>query len=220
MKRILIIFSLIPFAITAGLFFGINTSPEIDVCIYEVTTDLNYNVNETSDDLRQFSAIAIKGCFASPDLGKSFHGFKEAVAFKESSGDYFSVNTLGYLGKYQFGKETLKLIGVYSTSKFLKDPQLQEKAFIANTMRNKWVLRRDINRFVGKRINGVLITESGILAAAHLAGPGSVKKYLRSYGALGFADAYGTTIRNYMKRFSGYDTSFIRPVKKAKVNLL
>ena len=77
-------------------------------------------------------------------------------------------------------------------------------------------MRRDIKRFVGKHIGGVLITESGILAAAHLAGPGSVKKFLRSYGAIGFTDAYGTSIRNYMKRFSGYDTSFVIPNRKAK----
>ena len=61
-----------------------------------------------------------------------------------------------------------------------------------------------------------IVTESGILAAAHLAGPGSVKKYLRSYGLDNFADGYGTTICHYMKRFSGYDTSFVKPNKKAK----
>ena len=64
------------------------------------------------------------------------------------------------------------------------------------------------------------MTESGILAAAHLAGPGSVKKYLRSYGAIGFTDAYGTNIREYMKKFSGYDTSFIEGDRKAKATLL
>ena len=62
------------------------------------------------------------------------------------------------------------------------------------------------------------ITESGILAAAHLAGPGSVKKYLRSYGKEGFSDAFGTSIRYYMKKFSGYDTSSIKPLKKVKVS--
>ena len=71
--------------------------------------------------------------------------------------------------------------------------------------------------FVGKKIGGVLITESGILAAAHLAGAGSVKKYLRSYGAQNFADGYGSTVRYYMKRFAGYDTSFITPERRAKV---
>ena len=117
-----------------------------------------------------------------PQLGKSFIGFKEALGFKESGGNYFTVNTYGYLGKYQFGKETLKMIGIHSTSKFLKNPELQEKAFLANAERNKWILRREIAKFSGKKINNIIITESGILAAAHLAGPGNVKKYLRSYG--------------------------------------
>ena len=62
----------------------------------------------------------------------------------------------------------------------------------------------------------MIVTESGILAAAHLAGPGSVKKYLRSYGLNNFADGYGTTISYYMKKFSGYDTSFLKPERKAK----
>ena len=31
-------------------------------------------------------------------------------------------------------------------------------------------------------MNGIEITESGILAAAHLSGAGNVKKYLRSNG--------------------------------------
>ncbi|NJX14602.1 peptidoglycan-binding protein LysM [Tamlana crocina] len=151
-----------------------------------------------------------------PYLGKSFVGFKEALAFKESGGNYNSVNTYGYLGKYQFGASTLKLIGIHNPAKFLKNPRLQEKAFLANTARNKWILRRDIKNFVGKRINGIVVTESGILAAAHLAGPGSVKKYLRSYGLDNFADGYGTTVYYYMKRFSGYDTSFVKPNRKAK----
>jgi len=151
-------------------------------------------------------------------LGKSFIGFKEAVGFKESQGRYHIVNEFGYMGKYQFGKSTLELLGVYNTNTFRNDPSLQEKAFEANLSRNKWVLRRDIERFVGKRINGVLVTESGILAAAHLGGPGSVKKFLRSYGADVFADAYGSSVKYYMKKFAGYDTSLVIANKKAKVN--
>lgn len=155
-----------------------------------------------------------------PYLGKSFVGFKEALAFKESGGNYFTVNTYGYLGKYQFGKGTLELIGINNTNQFLNNPKLQEKAFIANAQRNKWILRRDIKNFVGKRINGIVITESGILAAAHLAGPGSVKNYLRSYGLDNFADGYGTTVNYYMKIFSGYDTSFLKPNKSAKATII
>ncbi|MGB5818212.1 MAG: hypothetical protein WBG90_01915 [Saonia sp.] len=152
-----------------------------------------------------------------PFLGTSYIGFKEALAFKESSGNYFVTNTLGYLGKYQFGIGTLQLMGVYSATRFLNDPALQEKVFQTNIARNKWILRRDIKRFVGKRIRGVEITESGILAAAHLAGAGNVKKYLRSYGTFDVKDAYGTSIAYYIKKFSGYDVSKVPPKRNPKV---
>lgn len=150
-------------------------------------------------------------------LGKTYVGFKEALGFKESRGDYQVVNQYGYLGKYQFAKTTLQMIGVYNSDNYLQDAHLQEKAFRAYTSRNKWILRRDIKRFNGRYINGVKVTESGILAAAHLAGAGNVKKFLRSYGVEGFQDANGTSIRYYLKKFSGYDTSEIIPNKKAKV---
>ena len=150
----------------------------------------------------------------SPVLENSFIGFKEAVGFKESQGRYNRVNTLGYLGKYQFGKSTLKRFNIYNSTQFLKDAKLQEDAFTALCSVNKWILIRDIKRSVGRRINGIRITESGILAAAHLAGAGSVKKYLRSNGQFEFSDAYGTSIEHYMKKFAGYDTSFIEANRK------
>lgn len=152
-----------------------------------------------------------------PFLGKAFNGFKEALAFKESQGKYHRVNTLGYLGKYQFGSSTLNLMGVYDMDDFLSNPELQEKAFEANIARNKWILRRDIKRFKGKTIGGIQVTESGILAAAHLAGAGNVKKYLRSYGQNDVTDAYGSSISYYMKKFAGYDISNIKQQKNAKV---
>lgn len=197
------------------LYTSFSSDETVDLSKYSTKgLELNYTVSQEqniNDDV-----LASNDLDFSPYLGKSFVGFKEALAFKESRGDYSSVNTFGYLGKYQFGKETLKMIGISNPVKFLKNPVLQEKAFIANASRNKWILRRDIKNFVGKRINGIVVTESGILAAAHLAGPGSVKEYLRSYGLDNFADGYGTTVEYYMKRFSGYDTSFVKPNKLAK----
>ncbi|MFY7672450.1 peptidoglycan-binding protein LysM [Tenacibaculum sp. MEBiC06402] len=150
-------------------------------------------------------------------LEKDFIGFKEALAFKESQGRYTVVNTLGYLGKYQFGKGTLRRFKIYDTQKFLKNPELQERAFTALCQVNKWILRRDISRFVGKRIKGIVVTESGILAAAHLAGAGNVKKFLRSYGKFQFKDSYGTSIESYLKKFAGYDVSHVKADKKATV---
>lgn len=150
-------------------------------------------------------------------LGNTFVGFKEALGFKESRGDYSIVNQFGYLGKYQFAKGTLQMIGINDSESFIEDANLQEKAFRAYTSRNKWILRRDIKRYRGKYVGGVKVTESGILAAAHLAGAGNVKKFLRSEGENGFEDANGTSIRYYLKKFSGYDTSSIVANQKAKV---
>ncbi|WP_461532014.1 peptidoglycan-binding protein LysM [Sinomicrobium sp.] len=192
-------------------FISLGLSPEKQVELNEsirVTGSLTYTVASLGEQLPEIKP---------PFLGKSFIGFKEALGFKESRGDYFVTNHLGYMGKYQFGASTLRLIGVRDASGFLNDPELQERAFIANTSRNKWILRRDIKRSVGKLIGGVYITESGILAAAHLAGPGNVKTFLRSGGLQGFKDVNGASIRYYMSKFSGYDTSNVLPDRKAKI---
>lgn len=154
-----------------------------------------------------------------PELGKSYLAFREALGFAESGGDYKVINEFGYMGKYQFGRATLEMIGIKDTNLFLNSPDLQESAFYANASRNKWILIRDIQRFENKIINGVKITESGILAAAHLAGPGNVKKFLRSGGAQSFNDGFGTSIKYYFKKFRGYDTSFIQPERLAKARI-
>ena len=151
-----------------------------------------------------------------PYLQNNFVAFKQALAFKESQGKYTVVNTLGYLGKYQFGKTTLERFNIYNSKEFLKNPELQEKAFIALCKVNKWILRKDIKRSVGKTINGIKITESGILAAAHLSGAGNVKKFLRSNGTRTFSDAYGASIKLYLKKFADYDVSSIVANRKAK----
>ncbi|WP_282043010.1 peptidoglycan-binding protein LysM [Winogradskyella flava] len=209
---------LLPFSFCFLIAMALYPDSTINSDLYS-TEGLELDYNVSAELAMNDQSQNLQPNIFTPHLGKSFEGFKEALAFKESRGDYFTVNTLGYLGKYQFGAETLKLIGIYSPNQFLYNPELQEKAFIANAERNKWVLRKDIKRFSGKSIGGVKVTESGILAAAHLAGPGSVKKFLRSYGNYNFSDAYGSTVKYYMKRFSGYDTSIVTPKKKAKAIL-
>jgi|TARA_B110000503_G_scaffold100108_1_gene149781 hypothetical protein len=197
-----------------SLFVAFSPSPKSDFREASASTEiLNYNF-----DVIETSKMNTNTKF--PFLENSYIAFKEALAFKESQGKYTTVNSLGYLGKFQFGVSTLELLGIYNPKSFLTNPALQEKAFLANTRRNKWVLRRDIKRFVGKEIDGIEVTESGILAAAHLAGPGNVKRYLRSLGAEDFTDAYGTGIPYYMRKFSGFDTSFVTPHKKPNLTLL
>jgi hypothetical protein len=193
------------------LSFGfISTRVEVpDALKVTEPTEVSFPQNKIS-----YYAITIE---VPPFLGSTYVGFKEALAFKESSGDYFTTNTLGYLGKYQFGMGTLHLMGVYDASSFINNPELQEKVFQTNIARNKWILRRDIKRFEGKWIKGTKVTESGMLAAAHLAGAGNVKKYLRSYGRYDVKDSYGTNMAKYIRKFSGYDVSNVSPKRNAKI---
>lgn len=148
-----------------------------------------------------------------PFTGKTYVGFKQALAVRESYGLYDIVNSFGYMGKYQFGKLALRSIGIFDAKEFLRNPEMQEKAFDALIAKNKWILKGEINKYVGKNIGGVRITESGILAAAHLGGAGSVKRFLKSNGQQKFNDGYGTSIGSYLKLFSGYDTSEIEAEK-------
>ena len=212
MKKIVLIFSMV---LAAGFLTSWKfTAKKEKTDFSQYTTkglDLQYNVSTTLEE------ELTTPHFFTPKTGKSYMGFREALAFKESQGDYFVVNAYGYLGKYQFGIHTLSFLGVHNPESFLASPLLQESVFKAYTARNKWVLKWDIKRYTGKKMNGVLITESGILAAAHLAGPGNVKKYLRSGGVYQFSDAFGTSIRYYLKKFSGYDTTLIKAQKNPKI---
>ncbi|MFO7672096.1 MAG: peptidoglycan-binding protein LysM [Lutibacter sp.] len=152
-----------------------------------------------------------------PFVGKSFNGFKEALAFRESGGRYDIVSSFGYLGKYQFGESTLKRFNIHDKEHFLENTELQEDAFMALCSLNKWILRKEIEKKVGKKINGIEITESGVLAAAHLAGTGNIKQYLKTNGKHQFTDAFGSSMQHYLKKFGGYDTSIIKADKNPKV---
>jgi hypothetical protein len=154
-----------------------------------------------------------------PLAGKTFYGFAQKMAYKESRGMLHLVNPYGYMGKYQFGKSALRTVGIYDFQEFLNNSNWQDKAFTALIARHKWILKKDIEKYSGRIINGVEITESGLLAAAHLGGAGSVKKYLRSNGRRGFRDGFGTSISSYIRKFSGYDISHIKADPEAKVNL-
>jgi hypothetical protein len=155
-----------------------------------------------------------------PFLGKSFNGFAKKMAYKESRGQIHLVNPFGYMGKYQFGKSALRTVGIYDYQQFLLNEDWQDKAFEALISRNKWELRKEIKKYAGKTINGVEISESGIVAAAHLGGASSVKKYLKSNGLNTFKDGFGTSIATYIKKFANYNTSHIKADVNAKVNLV
>src|SRR6056300_482252 len=100
---------------------------------------------------------------------KNHDKFLEDLGFRESSGNYKAVNKYGYLGKYQFGRKTLNAIDMKHISKrqFLSSPELQEEAMQRLMLANYKSLKRYIKKYNGTVVHGILITKSGVLAAAH-----------------------------------------------------
>src|SRR5690554_4326967 len=138
--------------------------------------------------------------------------FLAHLAFSESAGNPDTVNTLGYIGKYQFGRAALSDIGFdVDFDEFRTNPSgafpenVQDLAIEAWFERNERLLRNEIERYSGTIVNGIPVTKAGILAASHLGGVGGVKRFFRTGGAFNPSDAYGTSISKYMKKFSGFD---------------
>ena len=121
----------------------------------------------------------------------------------ESGNRYSVVNKWGYMGRYQFHISTVEAVGIKATKKqFLNSPSLQEEAMDRLLTSNYKTLRRYIRKYDGKILHGVVVTKSGVLAAAHLGGAGNVRNWFRK--GKNFADANGTQITKYMKIFSNY----------------
>ena len=175
-------------------------------------TSVFYLVEEKPDLFLKSSTV--------PFIEKDFIGFREFLGFFESGSDYRKINRFGYLGKYQFGKGTLKIYGVTDTNDFIYNPELQEKVFLMNIKRNKWILRKEIKNYSNKSLGDLFITESGILAAAHLSGPGNVKKFLRNKGVTDFnkKDANGTSISDYIRIFKNYSLIKIEQERRPKIS--
>lgn len=140
-----------------------------------------------------------------PDSLKTMDKFLEGLGQAESNNNYKVVNRFGYMGKYQIGHNALKTIGLdIKTEDFINCPQLQEGAMLLLLKHNKRALASYIGKYQHTTINGIYITESGLLAAAHLGGCGSVKKFLDSGGSEIFKDGNGVPITHYMKKFQGF----------------
>ena len=135
---------------------------------------------------------------------KDHYLFLNDLGHQESGNRYDIVNRFGYMGRYKFGKSTLRTLKIkVSKEAFLSSPDLQEYAMQQLLCYNKQKLQKYIDKFDGQIVHGILVTESGLLAAAHLGGAGSVKKWFRT-GKIK-EDGNGVKITSYMKRFSGYE---------------
>lgn len=174
--------------------------------------------------------------------------FLAELAKYESGGRVFidyghAGNRHGYIGGWQFGEAALidagfyrgdstprtndwkgkwtGLKGIGSKREFLRSPEAQWHA-IRNLMPKRWVAMRNmgLDRYVGQRVAGVRVTESGMLAAAHLLGPGGVRDFLRSRGSDDPADANNVSVSTYMSLFPDYDTPYDEEALLMEVGLV
>jgi hypothetical protein len=141
---------------------------------------------------------------------QAYNFFKEMLACRESNDNWKSINSIGYLGLYQFGRAALEKVGFYRVNcrKFKEDPAIfpidsQNIAFDRLVDSNLYELGSRINLYLEKSIRGVKITKSGIIAACHLGGVEGVKNYFKN--GIDRKDLYKTSISDYLVEFSGYD---------------
>lgn len=159
--------------------------------------------------------------------------FLKAVATKESSMNAGVTNSLGYVGLFQMGTAAMTDAGYYksngtasnswqgtftgkngvtSLAQFKASPDLQVQAITDyyNKLQS-YVDYYGLNQYVGKTVNGVPITESGLVAGAHLVGIGSLKQYLESGGSVIPKDGNGVPVTQYITQFGGYTMSKTAP---------
>lgn len=142
--------------------------------------------------------------------------FREALGESESGGNYGTVNTLGYSGKYQWGPARLadynKAKGTkYSMEDFLANPDVQEdaQAWHESDIMD-YVFDTGLDRYLGKTVAGVTMTPEALKAMAHLGGKAGMRNFVESGGEYNPEDAYGTSLRDYARKFSAgqaYDRS-------------
>ncbi len=173
---------------------------------------------------------ALGNVSAGPASRGTFPEFVEALGQQESGGNYGAINDLGYVGKFQFGEAALQdtgyyqgdstantndwtgtwtgLDGVRSLSDFMRNVFAQEAAVRSLMSRNWQTLERiHATDYLGTAAGGVAATPSGLLAGAHLGGPGAVKRYLRTGGRENPSDG-AADVGTYMEQFGGYEVPY------------
>jgi hypothetical protein len=146
----------------------------------------------------------------------NFSNFLFDLAVYESSGNWKAKNG-DHIGLWQMGTMSRKDISNYmhnidnfSSKDFENNPYLysiykQKESVIYHTI---WIEKNMIDyieKYKNTYINDIFITKSGIIAACHLVGVGSVKKYLDSNGKNISLDGNETSIEEYLINFWHYN---------------
>jgi hypothetical protein len=131
--------------------------------------------------------------------------FMQKIAAIESGGNHRVVNQYGMMGKYQFSPTTVRMLGFrHSKHEFLQNPHLQDTVMLQYMRVNEQELEALIARYEGQTIKGVKITRASILAGAHFAGSGGVRRFLTNAGDEGTIDGNGMRLPVYMNKFKNF----------------
>jgi hypothetical protein len=153
---------------------------------------------------------------ASEFAGRRYHEsefsrFINDLGHRESGNNCLSVNLIGCFGEWQFAESTLKYLGYrkitlkrFKANHDIFPRELQMKA-LKNLITINLYYLNEYQHFIGDTIKGVVITKSGMIAASHLGGAGTLKKFLNSNGRINKKDVLGTSISDYLKEFCNYN---------------
>lgn len=134
------------------------------------------------------------------------------LAGSESGGNFAARNDVqgaggqGHFGRGQFSIARLddaKRAGVMpaemTPEQFLASPETQERVEAWHVDDIKSGIRdRGLDRFIGQEINGIPITEQGMVNVAHLGGQGGLAEFIGTAGQYDPADANGTKLSDYL----------------------
>ena len=152
----------------------------------------------------------------SAEVDRKFHEaelirFINDLGFRESGNNWVCINRIGCFGEWQFSERTLKYLGFRKITlrRFRANPNIFPRDLQAEALKTlirvNMIYLKDHERFIGTTIRGIKVTKSGMIAASHLGGAGSIKKYLDSGGRINRRDTFGTPVSEYLKNFSSYD---------------
>lgn len=202
----------------------------ITVFIIFLVAPIKLNSGVISKDKQKETFEVIQKWRTEQDSIKSLNSFLELLAFKESNMNWYAINQYGYVGKYQFGSDARRDVGVkkFTWKQFQSNPSIwpekeQDKAVIRfmklnhkkifsffdqpgdhliNDHFNK-VFKLKYNTKWYKKGETVQLTWAGLYAACHLVGPGHVRKFLNT--GYNHKDGNGITTFDYLKYFSKID---------------
>jgi hypothetical protein len=164
---------------------------------------------DLSDILNEPTGIDPNVVALSPDKDT----INTSLASRESGGNWRAENSVmgagglkGHFGRGQFGQARLQeaidagVLPEGTTPKqFMESPDLQratEDWHFGDI--SKHIKNKGLDQYIGTTINGVPVTEQGLLNVAHLGGKGGMEKFVTSGGRYDPADANGTHLSDYL----------------------